>query len=1046
MASIDFNSFLGFDRAVGISNTQEMSDNQLTIVNEIKGFGVDEIFFSVDEKNSYPAVLLKKVKSFEPAVLQEIATIHKKLWNYQRILFFYVYSDVEIRIYNCSEKPLLLMDNTDLEKAIKTLELDKAEVKDKESIDRLSRIFSSSSIDTGIIWTLPEAINIRKKINLERQVDKYLVDSLVATKTKLNEEGLKDVMIIHKIILRSLFLLYLEDRKATDANFYNSIKEGAKTYFDILQDVDSTYKLFAELENHFNGNVFSVIKGERDHIRPAHLDLIRKCFISGYDNDNQMLLFDWRIFDFKIIRIELLSGIYERFLEDNLSEKKKSGAYYTPPSMVELILNEKLPSSQPYSNHHIKILDPACGSGIFLVESYKRLIKRYENKIKNKLTDFEILKQLLTDNIFGIEINYQAIVVAAFSLYLALLDNLDPKTLWQSKKLPYLINDPNNVPLDKQGYNLFCRDTIQADDDIDNIRVDLVVGNPPFGTENQSNDIKIPHTIREYCQKENFAKDMVLPFMHKAVTFAPDGEIALIFNTKILTNAGTTYQKFRKWLFNECYVEKIYNFSILRKAPKKFGGQLFGGATGPVCIVFYRKKEPKNISDRIIYYAPKTFIKSNVIDGLVIDSIDINYLPREECKNPKTKIWKIAMWGNENDFRLIKRLTSNDFSTIGSYIKKNSIKSGVGFQLLTKATDKRYISEKLSELPYLDANRITRYILQDQTFQNITKSIRTQKATNFYASLYNMTVTSEIKTISHFRRLGDLEVYKAPHAIVKKGLEQNRVCALYLEKDCSFRDGVYGFNGTDEVSLKFLVAYLNSRLSTYFLFLTISSYGIERDQIMKKEYLSIPIPKDYVKLKEQLSLIIDKCLKKKETSGIALLNFNNEEAEINKAIKTLLNLDEREIALINDCIDINVDFFHKQEKSVALHAVHDCDFKNYGYTISSELNDFLNSEGVFANVTTYPINVHTPLAILKISFGEVKCEMKSSTLPVNDELSRIDKVLWKEKGSNIYFRKKVNYYDGNDIYIIRPNQRRFWTRTMAMETASELILEILNDN
>lgn len=87
MASIDFNSFLGFDRAVGISNTQEMSDNQLTIVNEIKGFGVDEIFFSVDEKNSYPAVLLKKVKSFEPAVLQEIATIHKKLWNYQRILF-----------------------------------------------------------------------------------------------------------------------------------------------------------------------------------------------------------------------------------------------------------------------------------------------------------------------------------------------------------------------------------------------------------------------------------------------------------------------------------------------------------------------------------------------------------------------------------------------------------------------------------------------------------------------------------------------------------------------------------------------------------------------------------------------------------------------------------------------------------------------------------------------------------------------------------------------------------------------------------------------
>ncbi|WGU69164.1 hypothetical protein QIU19_04985 [Capnocytophaga canimorsus] len=86
--------------------------------------------------------------------------------------------------------------------------------------------------------------------------------------------------------------------------------------------------------------------------------------------------------------------------------------------------------------------------------------------------------------------------------------------------------------------------------------------------------------------KKDFAKEKVLPFLHKATLFAPKGEIALIFNTKVLTNTGGTYQNFRKWLFQECYIEKLYNFSILRKVPKTFGGQLFGDAVGPISIVF----------------------------------------------------------------------------------------------------------------------------------------------------------------------------------------------------------------------------------------------------------------------------------------------------------------------------------------------------------------------------------------------------------------------------------------------------------------------------
>src|SRR5690606_37885192 len=194
-----------------------------------------------------------------------------------------------------------------------------------------------------------------------------------------------------------------------------------------------------------------------------------------------------------------------------------------------------------------------------------------------------------------------------------------------------------------------------------------------------------------------FAKEMVLPFLHKATKFAPNGEIALIFNTKILTNTGGTYQNFRKWLFNDCYVEKVYNFSILRNAKKNFGGQLFGDATGPISIVFYQKEQPLNPSNKITYYAPKTYIKSNIIEGLNIDFTDLKQLPREECQKPDTKIWKVAMWGGMNDWELIKNINERFKLTISDFLKENKNKFNFGSGL--HSPSKKQIEENKILLP-----------------------------------------------------------------------------------------------------------------------------------------------------------------------------------------------------------------------------------------------------------------------------------------------------------------------------------------------------------
>lgn len=1054
MTETDILEFLDLDRAKSVhSDSKILSDSEAFILNEVKEkeFGVDLVYFNTDEEtnNSFPAVFLKKVAVFDVETLKHIAETQRKIWNYKKVLFLYVYSESEIRIYNCSNEPLIVTkDNFDYDKELQKLEVKSYnfEKSDKKELQQLIRLFSRIAIDTGIIWTLEEAQFIRNKINLQKRVDKYLVESLVNTANQLEQQGL-EINFIHKIILRSLFLLYLEDRGATDKKLYSLYKKDAKSYFDILDDADATYNLYERLEDDFNGNVFTLEQNET--INTKQLQIIKKCFISGNDNTPQTELFEgWRLFNFSIIQIELLSEIYENFLfKTDPQLKKKTGTYYTPPTLVEFILNEKLPINNGEQDYNVKILDPSCGSGIFLVESFKRLVKRYENKHKEKLTDFEQLKQLLTNNVFGIELHPQAIKVAAFSLYLALVDCLDPKTLWQKKKhrLPNLINNPKDKSLKEQGKNLFCRDTIEQNEEIEVLKFDLVVGNPPFGTTD------LLQSVRNYCDEYSFAKEMVLPFLHKATLFAPNGEIALIFNTKVLTNTGGTYQNFRKWLFNDCYVEKVFNFSILRNAKKNFGGQLFGDATGPISIVFYQKEQPKRSSDKIAYYAPKTYIKSNVIEGLSIDFTDLKYLPREECQKPDTKIWKVAMWGGMNDWELLYKLTTSNFETVEKYNKRKNIKSGVGFQLLTQKKDTPKYSETLTNLEYLDTDFITKYYTSNNLLDGVVKSIKTPKAINFYKDFYKVRDLKEIDKLTAFRRLGDIEAFTNPHIVVKKGLEQNSVCASFIEKECSFRDGVYGFYTYEENidELYLLLSYFNSKLSSYYLFMTISSYGIEREQIMKNEYLSIPI-----NLNEKQSLDIKKATKealtrlKSETFWDNAFKSREIEEYINENIDTVIyesfGLSINDINLLNDSIEYNIDLFHKQEKSIALYPVLSNQPSEYAQIISTELNDFLDGQDLFVNTTVYNVNRFTPLMMIKLSHEKTKKDIFVSDENIDEELKKLDQYLWEQKAKNIYFRKKLNYKKEEDFYIIRPNQRRFWSQSMAMEDASELILEILN--
>ncbi|ENG5659991.1 N-6 DNA methylase [Flavobacterium psychrophilum] len=980
---------------------------------ENEKFGVVKVYGNEDQ----PALFLKEVDSFNFKTLKQIAEIQKASWNFQKVLFLYVYTKTEIRIYNCSEKPFGYEENiqeNEFTNKLKELELYSCKETDNDKLKKLNILFSRIAIDTGFIWSSIEAKEIKDKINLQNRVDKFLIQSLINVSRELEEQGLTDKNLIHKLVMRSLFLLYLEDRGATKKEFYGEFSLKAESYLDLLKqgEVNYVYSLFEKLAEDFNGSLFNIEENEINLVTREHLDLIRQCFTSGYTKSNQIKLFsDWRLFNFSIIRIELLSEIYENFLSElDKKAKKNTGTFYTPPSLVELILNEKLPVRNNETDYKVKTLDPSCGSGIFLVQSFKRLVKRYENKHNSKLNDFNILIDILKSNIFGIELDGKSIKVAAFSLYLALLDNLDPKTDWWNGtiKFPYLINDNDDESLKEQGNNLFKRDTISDLSEIKKLQnFDLIVGNPPFGTK------KLLPTITAYCEKENFAKEMVLPFLHKATLLAPKGKIALIFNTKVLTNTGGTYQNFRKWLFNKNYVEKVYNFSILRKAPIFSGGQLFGSAVGPISIVFYQNETPENSKDTITYYAPKTYIKNDVLEGIVIDSSDEKHLPRIECKKPNSKIWKIAMWGSFFDFELIEKLEKKH-NTLENYFEtnKNEWLKGSGLH----SPDKKQIEKNKFFLP--------------------SEVINTRLINKYYTSRSALVENSKI-----YRPTNEL-LYKSPFLIIKEGQKEKEFCSSVIDFDCYHMS--YSVVNNNIQILKVLSAYINSVFSNYYLSLSSASWGIERERVQSNEMLELPAIIEKLELKsvEKLSSKIDEIISIKKSNE---LNHNTThiEKQIDQIIyNDILKLTEDEQIVIQDTLNYSLDLFEKQEKSKAVLPVNDIDI--YSKRVTKELNDWLDDDDLKVSATHYSIDINCPLYLVKLSFGNQQKEIEISKENIYSELKTLDKKLWSKDAQSIYFRKKLNYFDGDDIYIIKPNQRRFWSQTVAMEDSKSLLVEILN--
>ncbi|MCX2483520.1 HsdM family class I SAM-dependent methyltransferase [Pedobacter sp. MR2016-24] len=961
---------------------------------------VDQIYFS----GEHPLIYFKNLSGFDPVVVKKL---HKKVWNQGRVPLMFISFPGELRIYNCYQKPL----NED-EIDIQSLEIDRF-TDSVEEIIRLKNGYRQELLDSGLFWDT----NIGKKISTTNKVDQLLVKNLKETRKVLLQsfpkENINSLSYIHNLLGRSLFILYLQDRGIINSKYYAKFYTTATDYFSLLSDKNASFTLFKELNHRFNGDLFTVTSEEEEIVDLSHLELVRKCFYGHDAKTGQMSM--WRIFDFSFIPIELISSIYEEFLhtEEGDVAISNSGAYYTPLPLVEFVLNEVL----PYPDNRncawdLKILDPACGSGIFLVEAYRRLIERWRFANSKETVSVEILRKILIHSIFGVELNQEAIKVASFSLYLTILNYLEPKSIWANTniKFPHLINSQSKAP-NSQGANLFHGDTF-INEDYFSIDYDLIIGNPPWKRGNLS------LSLTNYIKKHAFANEAVIPFLHKMVTMAPSAKIALVSTAKILFNHTKGYENFRKFLFNETTVSTIVNFSQLRNSKGEIGKKLFQSASGASCLIIYQGKS-NDESQEICYCCPKPNFRDSSISEIIIDSSDIKFLPRELAKGGDTKLWKVGMYGTLRDFNLLNKIKRNSFD-IKKYSKQHLWFAGCGYQT---SEPKKYDNQEIKRLPHIPASSITRY----------------------YSPIINsVTINDKI-----FRREGMIEAYNAPHVLIKAGQSKKEFCSSFLDYDCSFRDTVYGISSAgDESKLKALSAILNSTYATYFFFLTSSNWGIGREKMNFDEIMRLPVEKllDDDKLVESLCKNMDSIIQLRnefvmdEESKIRMI-----EEDINLLINQSLKITKTESYLIKNVVDTNLDFFQEGAKSKAILSVNDNEVNAYLEAACENMSKIIGSGKTNFWASKYGIN-NNSLVIISFHFNNIEQNgtiLHNSSENMDKVLKNLNQMVYQQHSESIYFRKIVKYYDQDILFLIKPNEKRFWTQSVALEDSDNVAIEMI---
>lgn len=708
-----------------------------------------------------------------------------------------------------------------------------------------------------------------------------LIENIKYVLMKLSSTKSRDIAT--KLLLRLIFIRYLIDREINiDYDRLNgTIQDNRYNFLSIIESKNDLYKLFEHLKQKFNGNLFDVVDNEIDIVESDALSLLQACFSSNLQlKSGQYSLFE--LYDFNIIPVELISSIYECILNDETTHNDK--VYYTPPYLADYIVQE-VTDRHLKQNNSFTILDPSCGSGIFLVNSARKIIEKNLHSNNNDIVP------LITQNIYGIDKNEDAINVAIFSLYITILDYIDPKNL-KNFKLPTL-----------KGCNLFVSDFFDSkiDNYFKNIKLDFIIGNPPWG--------QVTGEHIAYCKKNKYEllnKEISRSFIYRTKDFSSAKTIcSLIVTSKILYNKKTPAKKFREYFLKEC---TIYNITELAPARKI----LFQNAVGPACIISYSFQS--NIDNIINFLTIKPAGILNNYNIITIDKYDYKKISQKLLLNYDWA-WKTMIYGTMIDVQFINDLRKTNLS-LEQIIKNNGLFQGTGIQLNggNSMDSSMYFGMDIIDSKYIGQYTIDKNGLSKFTIENV-----------------------------HSNRANNQNIFKQyPKVLILKGTSNTYANkAVYTSDEFLFKEAVRAICGLDKNIMQSITGVINSSLYNYLNLMLGSSIGIEREQVFFDELLSYPMVIDD-NIAHNVQSIQDKI------SSNMLYSVESEINQLNDIVLHAFNITNDEH--IDYALNIQIPLIKNTYKTEVVQEKHIQNyisiFTNYfneiGYNIDIKVNNYLS--------------------------------------------------------------------------------------------------------
>jgi len=617
---------------------------EVAMMEKAAGYGAQAVFFEAGRNDRPPVAQAFIFVSDGPADDPKFAALHKRLWSWGGVPLLYRKTQGLVQLFRCAHKPDFVSPaGKTICKPFKILKL-AVDISDDPWWD-------ASQLRNGTLWDDPAVC--KAMLSAGKAAHKRLIDAVKQLNADLNEEGVLKKLLRRKLLILALLIAYLEERDVFLPDFFGKFLRGATKFFQILSNGEALVKLLAALEERFNGNVFTLDSADRESLRDStQLGRFAKLVEGREELGGQLTL--WQLYSFKDLPVELISHIYQLFVTDSGS------SIYTPPFLVRLMLDEALNWSRldRLQQKNEIILDPACGSGVFLVEAYKRLVLHWRSRNKWKRPDETVLKALL-DKVHGIDLESGAVELAAFSLCLALCDALEPETIRSSIKLfPPLAGKTlhHSCFFDAKSQGLVKKP------------IGVVVGNPPFESK-----LNTPGAVSSYqrYQAEHGSlpdKQLAYLFLHEAMEMvAKGGALSMLQQYSFLYNQQSL--DFRRRFITKWDVREILDFISVRGLFQK------GGADTKVIVVVAETDAPA--ADRKILHA--TFRRSGRVDaeqGFDIDYYDLHWLPRSLVLT-NDSVWRTDLLGGGRVLAFADRLRK--FRTLEEYAKSQSWDYGEGF-------------------------------------------------------------------------------------------------------------------------------------------------------------------------------------------------------------------------------------------------------------------------------------------------------------------------------------------------------------------------------